>query len=84
MAKKRLIFVVAAVILIIAIYLPGFSRLQALREKNRNLERRIEMLAKANEELNKENEKLESDLSYVEKVAREKHGMARKGEIILK
>lgn len=84
MAKKRLIFVVAAVILIIAIYLPGFSRLQALREKNRNLERRIEMLAKANEELNKENEKLESDLSYVEKVAREKLGMARKGEIILK
>ena len=36
------------------------------------------------EELKKEKERLERDPSYVEKIAREKLGMVRKDEIILK
>ena len=84
MAKKKLIHTAIAVFILLAIFLPGFSKLQQLREKNRNLERRIEMLKRANEGLKIETEKLENDPSYVEKVAREKLGMARKGEIILK
>ncbi|MEE9499693.1 MAG: septum formation initiator family protein, partial [Candidatus Omnitrophota bacterium] len=66
------------------VFLPGFSKLQKLREKNRNLERRIEILTKANEGLKKQKEKLENDPSYIEKIAREKLGMTQKGEIILK
>ena len=67
-----------------AVYLPGFSKLQELKEKNRNLERRIDILRKTNEDLRKEKEKLENDPSYVEKIAREKLGMAKKDEIIIK
>ena len=84
MAKKKLIFVLVSLGVLIAIFLPGFSKLQELREENRNLEKRIEVLSKTNEELKKEKERLENDPSYVEKVAREKLGMARKNEIILK
>ena len=84
MAKKRVIYIAIALFVIIAIFLPGFSRLQELKEENRNLERRLEILKKANKELKEEKERLENDPTYVEKIAREKLGMARKGEIILK
>ena len=84
MLKRRLIY--CGVILFIAgiIFLPGFSKLQQLKEENRTLENRIEILLKTNDELRKEKERLENDPSYVEKIAREKLGMARKDEIILK
>lgn len=84
MAKKKVIFIIIAVFLLIGIFFPGFSRLQMLREENRNLQKRIEILKKTNKELREEKEKLEKDPTYVEKIAREKLGMARKGEIILK
>ncbi|MFH1593459.1 MAG: septum formation initiator family protein [Candidatus Omnitrophota bacterium] len=84
MAKKRLIYLTICVIIAIVIFLPGFSKLQELRERNRDLEKRIEILKISNEELGKEKERLETDPSYVEKIAREKLGMARKDEIILK
>ena len=84
MAKKRLIVSLIVLAIFVAIFLPGFSKLQELREKNRNLEKRIEILTKTNEELKKDKEDLENDPTYAEKVAREKLGMARKGEIILK
>ena len=84
MAKKKLIYISAGLLIVTAVFLPGFSKLQQLKEENRNLEKRIEVLTKTNEELEKEKEKLENDPSYVEKIAREKLGMTRKDEIILK
>jgi len=84
MAKKKLIFALIGIGILSAVFLPGFSKLQELREENRNLKRRIDILTKTNEELKKEKKKLEEDPSYTEKVAREKLGMARKDEIILK
>jgi len=84
MAKKKLILIAIAIIVLVVLFLPGFSKLQSLKEENRNLQRRMQILEKTNEELLIEKEKLETDLSYVEKVAREKLGMAKKGEIILK
>ncbi len=85
MAKKRITYIaIIGIFIITVVFLPGFSKLQKMREKNRNLERRIEILTKANEELRQEKEKLENDPSYIEKIAREKLGMTRKNEIILK
>ncbi len=84
MAKKRLIYILAALIAIAAIYFPGFAKLRRLRKQNSNLERRMEILSKTNEELRKEKEKLENDPVYIEKIAREKLGMIRRDEIILK
>ena len=84
MAKKRIAYTAIGILVIVLIFLPGFSKLQRLRKKNRNLEKRIEILTRANEELKKQKEKLENDPSYVEKVAREKLGLTRKDEIVLK
>ncbi|MBL7155966.1 MAG: septum formation initiator family protein [Candidatus Omnitrophica bacterium] len=84
MAKKKLILILLLLAGIITVFLPGFSKLQELKEQNENLKRRIEILTRANADLRKSKEKLENDPSYAEKVAREKLGMARKGEIILK
>ena len=84
MAKKKLIFILVIITILVVIFFPGFSRLQQLKEENRNLEKRIEILKRTNKELKTEKEKLENDPSYVEKIAREKLGMVRKGEIILK
>ena len=84
MAKKRLAYISIALIVFSVIFVPGFSKLQELKERNRNLERRIEALTRANIELEKEKGKLENDPGYAEKIAREKLGMARKNEIILK
>ena len=84
MAKKRIIHIAVGIFIVTLIFLPGFAKLQRLKEKNRNLERRIEILTKTNEELAKEKEKLENDPSYIEKIAREKLGMTRKDEIVLK
>ena len=84
MAKKKLILTAIGLIALFVVFLPGFSRLQELKEENRNLENRIDILKKANIELRKEKDKLENDPNYLEKVAREKLGMVRKGEIILR
>ena len=84
MINKKLIFLIAVFFALLAIFLPGFSRLQELKEENRSLEERIEVLIKVNESLKKEKENLETDPVYAEKIAREKLGMAKKGEIILK
>ena len=84
MAKKKLIILGIAVSILLAVYIPVFSKLQELKEENRNFERRIELLAKANEELRKEIDRLTNDPAYIEKIAREKLGMTRKNEIILK
>jgi len=82
--KKLIIYILPGLFIIALIFLPGFLKLRELKRQNRNLERRIEILAKTNEELKKEKEKLENDPAYIEKIAREKLGMTRRDEIILK
>jgi len=84
MAKKKLIFIIIGIALIGAIYFPGFARLQQLKEENRMLEKRIDILNKTNEELEEEKKKLETDPTYIEKIAREKLGMVKKDEIVLR
>ena len=84
MAKKKLLIILLIIIVLLAIYFPGFARLQQLKEENRNLEKRIDMLTKTNDDLEREKKKLETDPTYIEKIAREKLGMVKKDEIILR
>jgi cell division protein FtsB len=84
MAKKELAAVSVIVIGLVLIFLPSFAKYQELSAKNRMLNQKIKL---ANEELvrlTKEKARLEGDVAYIEKRAREKIGVVRKGEIVIK
>ena len=74
-------FLVFAGILLV-LFFPGYAKMQELRQKNRELEATIKKLEKENLAINQEKERLENDPDYLEKVAREKLGIVRKGEDI--
>ena len=79
MSKKSLTVLVAIGLLII--FLPGFSRLQKLRSKNKSLNDEIVRLQDENQDLEKQIELLETDPFYIEKKARDKMGIGKEGEI---
>ena len=58
--------------------------MQDLKERNADLRAQIEALKKKNEELATEKIMLDDDPVYLEKVAREKMGIAREGEVVYK
>lgn len=64
------------------VFLPGHSELQKLREENEQHKKRIELLEEHNEKLKRELAKMQEDPDYVEKKARDKLGIVKKGEII--
>ena len=74
-------FLVFAGILLV-LFFPGYAKMQELRQKNRELEATIKKLEKENLAISQEKERLENDPDYLEKVAREKLGIVRKGEVI--
>lgn len=81
--KKRLVLL-GILILLLVIFFPGYSRLQKLRAKNRTLLTQIEQLKEENSKLSRQIERLENDPFYIEKKARDKMRIGKKGEIIYK
>ena len=81
--KIKPYYVIAAIILFV-IFLPGYSKFMDLRARNNHLEEEISRLEQENVTLYKEKEKLEKDMDYVEKVARNSMGVTREGEIPIK
>ena len=79
---KPIHLVLAAVIAVI--FLPGYIKFIQLKVRNMHLEGEISRLEKENLKLYKEKKKLEEDINYVEKVARESMGVTKKGEIHIK
>ncbi len=63
------------------IYLPGLIQLQELRYRRNELRTEIGRLKQENASLVQQKKLLEEDVGYVEKVARRKMGVVRKGEI---
>ena len=83
MERKKLIIYIAAILAVFCIvFLPGYSRMQKLREKNEEYQQRIELLEANNIELKNELFKMEQDPEYLEKRAREKLGIVKEGEIL--
>lgn len=80
--SRAKIYLVAIVLVIV--FMPSFIKYQALSYKNRQLEAKIGDLKNDNKRLEEEKRRLETDITYVEKRAREEMGLARKGEIVLK
>ena len=82
--RKKVVKIAIAVIIIIAVFLPGFSRLQEVRSRNEKLQKEIVRLREENIVLEEEIDRLVNDPVYLEAIAREKMGLAREGEIIYK
>ncbi|MFH0764742.1 MAG: septum formation initiator family protein [Candidatus Omnitrophota bacterium] len=76
------LWIIAGVLVVI--FLPPFAKYQELRYKNKKLEERMVALDEETKRLTEEKKKLETDITYIEKRAREKIGVVRKGEIVIK
>lgn len=81
MAKKRLILFFAIVIILVLIFFPSFSRYQKLSSERKRLQKKIEELERLNRQLEEKKYKLEHDIEYIERRAREKLGIVKKGEV---
>ena len=79
---KNSIGIFIFVLLILVIFLPSYSRMQDLEAKNLEYQRKIHQLEKRQAALKEEKRLLEEDPVYLEKVAREKMGLIKEGEVI--
>ena len=70
--------------IVTVLFLPPFAKYQALRYKSRKIDERIAQLKAENKRLEEERLKLQTDIAYIEKRARENVGMVRRGEIVIK
>ncbi|MBN3038260.1 MAG: septum formation initiator family protein [Candidatus Omnitrophica bacterium] len=85
MGKKKItIAILSAIVILGVIYIPNYLKIKSLARENRELEGQIEQIKQVNQRLSEEHQKLLSDPLYLENVAREKLGVARKGEIVYK
>lgn len=66
------------------IFLPGFAKMNQLRNKNNDLVRKNKKLTVENELLHTELSRIENDGVYQEKILREKMGVVRKDEVPIK
>jgi cell division protein FtsB len=80
--KATWLFTIAFIVFII--FLPGYTKLQDLKQRNKELETKIAELQQENATLKEKRQLLEEDPFYLEKVAREKMGVTREGEVIYK
>lgn len=71
-------------VLALVLFLPGYTKLQELRIKNRQLEEKFRKMAVDNSLMQEELKRAENDPVYQEKIARDKMGVVRKGEIPIK
>ena len=81
---KKAFWLFGIAVFLLILFLPGYTKLQELRDKNRDLETKIKKLNIENVLLQQELNRLENDPVYQEKIAREKMGVVRKGEIPIK
>lgn len=71
-------------VLLLILFLPGYIKLQESRAKNRQLEDKFRKMVIENSLLQEELRRVENDPFYQEKIARDKMGVVRKGEIPIK
>ena len=67
-------------LVILALYLPSYTKMQDLKYRNEQYKKQIVELKKEEAALLEERKRLENDPEYLEKVARERMGLIRKGE----
>lgn len=81
---KKAFWLFGAAVFMLFLFLPGYTKLQELRDRNRDLGSKIKRLSVENALLQEELKKIENDPVYQERIMREKMGVVRKGEIPIK
>ncbi len=81
---RNALFLCVVCAIIFVFYLPSYVKMQDMSERNRSFEKRIVDLEKENIRLEEERRRLTEDPVYFEKVAREKMGIIKDGEVIYK
>jgi len=81
---KKAFWLFGITIFLLVLFLPGYTKLQELRDKNRDLAMKIKQLQVENAFLDQEVKRIENDPVYQEKIARDKMGVVRRGEIPVK
>ncbi|MBU3959081.1 MAG: septum formation initiator family protein [Candidatus Omnitrophica bacterium] len=84
MILKKAFWLFGITVFLLIVFLPGYTKLQELRERNRNLEARIKRFETENYLLQEELKRAQDDPVYQEKIIREKMGVVRRGEIPVK
>jgi cell division protein FtsB len=81
---KNAIWLFVITLFVLFLFLPSYTKLQDLKQRNIDYERQVQILKERKIKLTEEKRLLEQDPVYLEKVAREKMGLIRKGEVIYK
>ncbi|MDP2913310.1 MAG: septum formation initiator family protein [Candidatus Omnitrophota bacterium] len=84
MAKVKALKLYIAIGVLLLVFIPPFAKFQELCYKRRKLEDRLISLRSENKKLANEKRRLETDIAYIEKKVRDRIGVVRKGEIVLK
>ena len=83
MIKNALSLFIITVIIVV-VFLPSYSKMQELKQKNQEFLQKIQYLEAKNKKLEEEGRFLKNNPEYLEKVAREKMGLIRQGETVYK
>ena len=79
---KNPFFLFGLGVILLLVFLPSYQEMQDLKQKNREYELRMQELVRENAKLTEEKRLLKDDPAYLEKVAREKMGLIKEGEVI--
>jgi len=81
---KRALWLIGICVVLAVLFIPSYSKIQELNQKNKDLEGKTKKLRIENALLQQELKRLESDNLYQEKILRDKMGVVRKDEIPIK
>ena len=82
---KGLVFLICFSLVIVFIFGDhGLLKLYKIKNERKMIQKEIAILRKEREKLKTEKIKIENDLGYIEKIAREKYKMVKPGEKIFK
>ena len=84
MIIKKAAWIIGILAGLAVLFLPGYSKIQELRDRNRDLAEKNRRLQAENSLLQVELKRMENDQVYQEKVLREKMGVVRKNEVPVK
>ncbi|MFH1338714.1 MAG: septum formation initiator family protein [Candidatus Omnitrophota bacterium] len=84
LSAKRIYWSFGLVLAALIIFLPRYTKLQELKDKNRELEVKIDKVKLENAVLENELARIEKDPVYQEEIIRDKLGVVRKGEVVYK